>query len=73
MKSNAICIAEAQCETLDGRFVANASEMNALICTVLFREDFLLPLKPPPSLDHRVEESHLETKNVGSYNLLIGT
>lgn len=64
MKSSAI--ADAQYETLYGRSVANASTMNAFICTVLFREDFLLPLKPPPSLYHRVEESHLETQDVGS-------
>lgn len=36
----------------------------AFVHTVLFGEDFLLPLKSPSSLYHRVEESHLDTKDV---------
>lgn len=46
-----------------GRFVAHSCKMNAFIRTVLFGEDLLLPLKSPSSLYHRVEESHLETKD----------
>lgn len=56
--------ADAQYDIFYGRFVANSSKGKAFIRTVLFGKDFLLPLKSPSSLYHRVEESHLETKDV---------
>lgn len=59
VKIVSICL-EEQHLTLGGRNVSKSSELNSLEHTVLFREDFLLPLKSSASLYHRVEESHLK-------------
>lgn len=42
------------------RVIVQQRSLKWIYCTMVFGEDFLLPLKSLASLYHRVEESHLK-------------